>query len=94
MLPLRYSCGCNSREHEFLDLREFLRGIELRCDVQENSLVYLKKKTLLHGQYPELKLIHNTGPLPGLKSTTVWGKSKGRSSVSVTQAAVCDRSAA
>jgi hypothetical protein len=51
MVPLRCSYCCSSREHEFLDLREFLREIELLCVVQEKSLVYSKqKKTLLHGQ--------------------------------------------
>jgi hypothetical protein len=58
------------------------------------ELTGLLKKTLLHGQYLELKLIHYTGQLPGSKSTTIWDNSRDRSSVRVTQAAACDRSAA
>jgi hypothetical protein len=43
VLLLRCSYCCNSREHEFLDLREFLRVIELLRAVQGNSLVYSKQ---------------------------------------------------
>jgi hypothetical protein len=81
MVPLRCSCCCNSREH-FLDLREFLRVIELLRAVQENSLIYSKQKTMLHRQYPNWNLY------------SVLGNSKGRSYVRVTQAAAWDRSAA
>jgi hypothetical protein len=70
MVPLRCSC-CNSREH-FLDLREFLRLIELLRAVQENSLIYSKQKTLLHRQYPELKFIFCTGQLQGPKFCTCY----------------------
>jgi hypothetical protein len=40
-----------------MNLREFLRVTELLLAVQEISLVYSKHKTLLHGQYSELKFI-------------------------------------
>jgi hypothetical protein len=64
-VPLRCSYCWRSREHEFLDLREFLRVIELLRAVQENSLVYSKK--MLHGQFSELKFILCTGQLQGPK---------------------------
>jgi hypothetical protein len=46
VLPLRCSYCCNGREHEFLDLREFLRVNELLLAVQENSLVLETKNTV------------------------------------------------
>jgi hypothetical protein len=62
-----------------------------------------KNNPLLHGQYPELKLIHNTGQLPGPKfcmrysGCCLWPKfcvtqaaAWDRSSVSVTQVAAWD----
>jgi hypothetical protein len=82
MVPLRSSCGCSSREHEFLDLREFLLVIELLRAVQEKSLVYSKQKHSYTGNTRNWNLY------------SVLGNSKGRSSVRVTQAVVCDRSAA
>jgi hypothetical protein len=50
----------------------FLRVIELLRAVQKNSLVYSKQKTLLHGQYPELKFILYTGQLQGPKFCTCY----------------------
>jgi hypothetical protein len=51
-VPLRCSYCRSSREHEFLDLREFLRVIELLRAVQENSLVYSKQKTTVTRAVP------------------------------------------
>jgi hypothetical protein len=51
-VPLRCSYCCNNREHEFLDLREFLRVIELLRVVQENSLVYSKQKNTVTRAMP------------------------------------------
>jgi hypothetical protein len=64
-------------------LREFLRVIELLRAVQENSLVYSKQKKNTY-----------TGSTRNLNLYSVLGNSKGRSSVRVTQAVACDRSAA
>jgi hypothetical protein len=86
MLPLRCSCCCSSREHEFLDLREFLRATELLRAVQENSLVYSPP--------PPKKNHCYTGSSRNWNLYSVLGNSKGRSSVSVTQAVACDRCAA
>jgi hypothetical protein len=81
-VPLRCSYCCNSREHEFLDLREFLRVIELLRAVQENSLVYSKQKNSYTGNARNWNL------------HSILGNSKGRSSVRVIQATAWDRSAA
>jgi hypothetical protein len=75
-VPLRCSyCCCNSREHEFLDLRDFLY-VWLNYYVPYRKLTGLfktkQKTTLLHGQYPELKCTLYTGQLQGPKFCTCY----------------------
>jgi hypothetical protein len=69
--------------HSSRDVREFFRVIELPRAMQENSLVYSKQKKRCY-----------TGSIWNQNLYSVLDNSKDRSSVRVTQAAACDRSAA
>jgi hypothetical protein len=80
MVLLRCSYCCSSREHEFLDLREFLRVIELLRTIQENWFIPNKKHCYM-------------GSTRNWNLYSVLGNSKDQSSIRVTQAAACDWSA-